>query len=487
MTKATVAPWTTAHLRLLLQIFLCIGASLSFEVTHSEAPADFDAVRRAAAAETALAEGRREAAARSHPRFWSSSASAEDPEVLRRRRACQERFQRVDFAEAGFKSEWMSQQNLSAYIQCLYKTRTVWRHRDKQVIAGGVHYPTLLTLHHTSPPVSNSAAQWCWLDERGIGPSGLTKKACCDLKQGPQGLQACWNEHFTYNLCCLGDVGGGKDLPHFFVAPAFDINVGNAVRQVGTFDLGQSYALQTLCKSGDVVLDIGANIGGFTVPLAERVGPTGEVHAFEPFRKMFQHLNANVALNGLTNVFTHNVALGSAEKIVPAHAPDFANWNFPSAVRVEEQIPIESSVAEANLRYEQRREKLRVRPLDSFEFGGPVRLVKIDVEFMELEVVRGGRQLFLRDRPVLWVENEPYFDDPPDRSFINFMEGELGYQCRAVARLELICVPGAYAEGQAQGEAGLPAGFHRVFQHLSGGLKDLQLWKALHEVDVASG
>ena len=75
------------------------------------------------------------------------------------------------------------------------------------------------------------------------------------------------------------------EMPHYFVAPAFDVNVGNAVRQLGTFDLGQSYALQTLCRSGDVVIDVGANVGGFTVPLAERVGPDGEVHAFEPFRK----------------------------------------------------------------------------------------------------------------------------------------------------------------------------------------------------------
>ena len=43
----------------------------------------------------------------------------------------------------------------------------------------------------------------------------------------------------------------------------------------------------------------GANVGGFTVPLAERVGPDGEVHAFEPFRKVFQHLNANDACHQL--------------------------------------------------------------------------------------------------------------------------------------------------------------------------------------------
>merc|ERR1711972_428246 len=125
-------------------------------------------------------------------------------------------------------------------------------------------------------------------------------------------------------------------------------------------DLGQSYALQTLCRRGDTVLDIGANIGGFTVPLAERVGPDGEVHAFEPFRKVFQHLNANVALDGLSNVYTYNIALGTKEEEVAAFVPDLTSFNFPSAIRVLDQFGPDKAAKEANLRYEPRQETLTV-------------------------------------------------------------------------------------------------------------------------------
>lgn len=97
------------------------------------------------------------------------------------------------------------------------------------------------------------------------------------------------------------------EMPHYFVAPAFDVNVGNAVRQLGTFDLGQSYALQTLCRSGDVVIDVGANVGGFTVPLAERVGPDGEVHAFEPFRK------APGGILHSRNIWTENASIKASK------------------------------------------------------------------------------------------------------------------------------------------------------------------------------
>merc|ERR1712217_359830 len=211
-------------------------------------------------------------------------------------------------------------------------------------------------------------------------------------------------------------------------------NVGNAVRQLGTFDLGQSYALQSLCRRGDTVLDIGANVGGFTVPLAERVGPAGEVHAFEPFRKVYQHLNANVALNGLTNVYTHNVALGTEQKVLKIHTPDLTTWNFPSAMRVTDQYDPQAAVKKANLRYEEKQEKIIVRPLDSFEFNGRIRLIKIDVEFMELKVVLGARETIRNHRPIMWVENEPFFDDPPNREFVETMYAEFGYQCKGVAR-----------------------------------------------------
>mmetsp|Transcript_21765 Transcript_21765/g.61790 ORF Transcript_21765/g.61790 Transcript_21765/m.61790 type:complete len:439 (-) Transcript_21765:54-1370(-) len=390
--------------------------------------------------------------------------------------ACARRLRDTDFALDRFQNGWMDPENISAFSACLYQLRTKRRPQRKSVYAGGVHYPTLIVAHHTSPPVSTAGAQWCWLDESGRDRNGLDPKVCCDTVHGPEGLEACWDGHFTYALCCLGDVHLGE-VPHFFVAPALDINVGNAVRQLGTFDLGQSYALQTLCKRGDVVLDIGANVGGFTVPLAERVGPSGEVHAFEPFRKVYQHLNANVALNGLANVYTYNLALGVEEKTMEVHTPDLTTWNFPSAMRVAEQYDPQDAVVKANLRYEPRRERITIRPLDSIDFAGRVRLIKIDVEFMELQVVLGGLETIRRHRPVMWVENEPYFDDPPNRQFVETMDAELGYHCRPVARLELLCLP------QGGGSEGLPEGFQRVFRHLTGEIQDLNLWRALSEVD----
>eukprot|EP00439_Symbiodinium_sp_Y106_P083650 s514_g23.t3 len=397
------------------------------------------------------------------------------------RESCARRFRSTDFSQQGFQSEWLSPYNRSAFIDCLYKLRTRWRPREKSVHAGGIHYPTLITTHHTWPPVSTSGARLCWLDELGVSRNSIDPGHCCDTAHGPRGLEECWDDYFNYELCCLGDVNVAE-MPHFFVAPAFDINVGNSVRQLGTFDLGQSYALQTLCRTGDAVIDVGANVGGFTVPLAERVGPDGEVHAFEPFRKVFQHLNANVALNGLSNVYTYNVALGTKEEEVDAFVPDLTSFNFPSAIRVLDQFGPDKAAKEANLRYEPRQETLTVRPLDNFKFGKRISLIKIDVEFMEWHVVRGARQTIKQNQPLIWVENEAYFDDPANLTFVNTMYSDLGYVCNPVARLELLCSPGKESGGQLiADESLLPAGFKRVFRHLSGEFKDVHLWRALSE------
>eukprot|EP00746_Dinoflagellata_sp_MGD_P019384 gnl/MRDRNA2_/MRDRNA2_14505_c0_seq1.p1 gnl/MRDRNA2_/MRDRNA2_14505_c0~~gnl/MRDRNA2_/MRDRNA2_14505_c0_seq1.p1 ORF type:complete len:441 (-),score=90.34 gnl/MRDRNA2_/MRDRNA2_14505_c0_seq1:59-1381(-) len=393
-----------------------------------------------------------------------------DPRV--RRQFCERRFRESDFAADNFQGPAMQKKNLTIFVQCLYQLRTSLRPSRKEVLAGGIHYPTLLVVNHKTPPVSASGARYCWLDQLGWKKNGLNPKNCCDSKHGPRGMEACFDDHFSYELCCLGELNRGE-MPHHFIGPALDLNVANTVRQLGTFDISQSYGLQTLCREGDIVIDVGANIGGFTVPLAERVGHEGEVHAFEPFRKVFQHLTANVALNGLSNVYTHNVALGVENRVDEVYVPDLRQFNFPSAMRVTEQESIKDAEAQ-NVKYEEKKEKVQVRPLDSFEFDRRVSLVKIDVEFMEMDVVLGGLQTFRKHQPVLWVENEPYFDDPPNLRFVEMMEKELEYVCTPVAKLELLCQP-------KKNGGRLPKGFKRVLKHLHGEVKDMNLWSALKD------
>ncbi len=78
----------------------------------------------------------------------------------------------------------------------------------------------------------------------------------------------------------------------------------------GCFEPFETRVVQQLVKPGQTVIDIGANIGYYTLQFAKLVGPTGQVYAFEPDPSNFELLNRNVAQNGYANVITIQKAIG---------------------------------------------------------------------------------------------------------------------------------------------------------------------------------
>ncbi len=72
-------------------------------------------------------------------------------------------------------------------------------------------------------------------------------------------------------------------------------------------------------RPGDTVIDIGANIGCFTVLAARAVGPTGRVIAVEPEQSTFESLRRNVRLNRCENVDVRRLAIGGSSGSVDLH------------------------------------------------------------------------------------------------------------------------------------------------------------------------
>src|SRR5262249_49184020 len=69
-----------------------------------------------------------------------------------------------------------------------------------------------------------------------------------------------------------------------------DMYVGRSFDLYGEFSEEEALLFEQVSRPGDVVMDIGANIGAHTLVMAKRVGPTGKVLAFEPQRVVFQTL-----------------------------------------------------------------------------------------------------------------------------------------------------------------------------------------------------
>ncbi|CAJ1420653.1 unnamed protein product [Effrenium voratum] len=234
--------------------------------------------------------------------------------------------------------------------------------------------------------------------------------------------------------------------PHHFVLPYFDVNIGHAIKNQGSMNHLQSYQMQLLLRSGDTAIDVGANLGCYTIALAEAVGPRGSVIFFEPYRWLHQLVVANVALNGLQNVFPVQAALGESEERTWVYPPQLRFFSSPGGVRVAGQAQelSEKRQHEAFQLYDllaQGPEAVRVVRLDDLLLDGEtasrwalpqiqeLRLIKIDVEGMEVAVVRGALGVISHFRPIIWAENLAYFDSGgKDTEFLQAL-AVVGYQC----------------------------------------------------------
>lgn len=163
--------------------------------------------------------------------------------------------------------------------------------------------------------------------------------------------------------------------------------------QIRILELGLS-----LVRAPGLVLDVGSNIGAYAVPWAGRC-PQAIVHCFEPHPASLARLRRNVELNGLdARVHLHALALSdtTGEAVLHAIRADDGNQGL-STLRPD----ILGSAASTPL-------SVPVRRLDDVLAGetSPVRLIKVDVQGHELEVLRGGRAIIERDRPPIIMEHE---------------------------------------------------------------------------------
>jgi FkbM family methyltransferase len=169
-----------------------------------------------------------------------------------------------------------------------------------------------------------------------------------------------------------------------------DAFIGRSLDLYGEWCDGEAFLLGQILSPGDVVVDVGANIGTHTVFFARAVGEKGAVVAFEPQRLVFQTLCGNVALNGLTNVTGFMTAVGErrGQVVFPTLDPR-ATLNF-GAVRAAQGGP---------------GDVVDVVPIDELSLPRCA-LIKVDVEGMEPAVIAGAKDTIARCRPALFLEND---------------------------------------------------------------------------------
>lgn len=183
-----------------------------------------------------------------------------------------------------------------------------------------------------------------------------------------------------------------KTIHGFFIRidPSIDNGVELSLHQTGTYEKGILSFLQATLKKGDCFVDVGANIGVMSIFASQQVEIEGKILAYEAHPKTVELLKENIQLNQLANIQVYQYALGSTESSTKIYDNWQINRGGASLIVKNEQ----------SVSYD-----IKVHCLDSvFPENTIPKVIKIDVEGFELEVIKGACSIIQKFHPILIIE-----------------------------------------------------------------------------------
>ncbi len=184
------------------------------------------------------------------------------------------------------------------------------------------------------------------------------------------------------------------------------------------WDPSEIQAMLGILRKGDVAFDVGCHKGGWLYWMRRAVGPTGQVHAFEPQPELAKYLQEIARAFKWRNVFIHTCALGSEPGHQNLHVPDTTGATSASASLIPDVASSESSHVPTI-------HKVQLTTLDHFiEDQGLERVdfIKIDVEGFELETLTGAQKTLASLHPAIMVECEQRHLNPQNLSLRQVFE-----------------------------------------------------------------
>lgn len=219
------------------------------------------------------------------------------------------------------------------------------------------------------------------------------------------------------------------------IASRNDAYLGRSLFEYGEFSEGEVDFFRSVIGKNDIVCDVGANIGAHTLAFARLAR---HVFAFEPHPMLYHALSGMVALNELRNVTTANAGCAARDGHMAWQDIDFGQLNNLGAFPL---VP-----------YNEKRATKVIRLAVECDF------LKIDVEGMELEVLRGATEMIQKKHPILYVEADrrekyrdlvryirdlgyhPYWHTPPLFRQNNTKGNPTNIWGRDLCSFNLICV-----------------------------------------------
>ncbi len=167
-----------------------------------------------------------------------------------------------------------------------------------------------------------------------------------------------------------------------------------------SFEYKTLQLFSTMLKADDIIIDVGANSGLYSIFYSKLVGDAGQVHAFEPDPYTYTLLQENLKLNNCGNVVTYNFALSNKESKV-----EMVSFNHDLKLQSGDSFKYIKEVAEDKITAnEQTINAVKLDDLKEFNAIPKIDFIKIDVEGAELLVLQGSVKTILKHRPVIILE-----------------------------------------------------------------------------------
>ena len=165
------------------------------------------------------------------------------------------------------------------------------------------------------------------------------------------------------------------------IASRSDVYLSRSLFEYGEFSEGEVEFFRQFITPESIVCDVGANIGAHSLAFSKMAK---HVYAFEPVPLLYQALCGMIALNELRNVSAYNIGIGEREtsmSYMDIEREEYNNWGGASL------LPFDGT------------HEIQIVPLEV-----PCHFLKVDVEGMELEVLKGAEKMIQQCRPILYVE-----------------------------------------------------------------------------------
>ncbi len=217
-----------------------------------------------------------------------------------------------------------------------------------------------------------------------------------------------WLEGLGWSEIKIRDAGRMKVLPAEFI--------GRGLFLCGVYEEDILRPFKYLIKPGDRVIDVGANIGFFTLVAGRLCGSEGKVFSFEASPEIFEILKHNVEINEKANIVLHQCAVGDKNGEAQFHPPNRKNMGMGSLRKLEGG--------------KERAVLVPLRRLDELDSDlHSISLIKIDVEGAEPMVLAGARRILERDKPLIIMELTDEFSKQlgsSSQEAVNLLQ-DLGY------------------------------------------------------------